>query len=535
MRGNFDNTGKLIGLILRRERVMSTVWIILLLMFSIGLAPAMSAMFDSSTRIAFAETLNNPAMIAMLGPIYGIENYSVGSIYSNTMLQWIIITVAIMNIFLVVRHTRADEEAGRTEVVRSLPTGRLANLNATMITAVILNVVLAILTGLGIAAMGVESMDFAGSMIYGAALGASGLFFAAVAALFSQLSSSSRGAVSFSLMTLGVFYMMRAAGDMNSELLSLISPMGLIQRTQIYVKNYWWPVFVLLLETIAVSAIAYALNAVRDISQGFIPAKPGRREAPRSLLSPFGLAFRLLRTTLISWILGIFILGASYGSILGDIENFVSSSEFYSMIIGANENFTTAQMFVSMVTSIISLIGLVPVLTAALKLRSEEKDGRIEHVLSRAVSRINYLSGYTILAFLSSILVQLATAFGIYFVAISVLPDPGTLTLGYLIKANFVYLPAIWVMLGLAVLIMGLAPKATPIIWGYYGLTFFATFIARLPDLLPSWFSKITPYGYIPQLPVDSINYTTLAILTVIAAVLTAAGFVFYSKRDMVA
>jgi len=533
MRGNFENTGKLIRFILRRERVMSTVWIAILLLFSVALAPMMDGMFDDVSRAVYAETMNNPAMVAMMGPVYGADNYTAGAMYSNAMLLWVIITVAVMNIFLVIRHTRADEEKGRTEVVRSLPTGRLANLSATLIVAVVVNTILALLTGLGIAVMGIESMGLMGSLVYGAALGASGLFFAAVAALFAQLSSSGRGAVGLSLVTLGVVYLMRAAGDMNSEALSLASPMGLVQRAQIYVANYWWPILVLLLEVAVVMAVAYALNAVRDMDQGFIHAKPGRKDAPSSLKSSFGLAFRLQRNTIIVWVFSLFILGAAYGAVLGDIDAFVASSDFYSQIVGSNPNFTTSQMFVSMVTAIMSLIALAPVLMAITKPGSEEKDGRVEHVLSRAVSRVKYLSGHLVLALAASVLVQAAIAVGIFVAAASVLPDPGDLTLGYLLQANLVYLPAVWVMIGVAVLLIGLWPKASVAIWGYYGFVFFASFMGRMPDLLPEWINKLSPYGYIPQLPVDSINYPTLAVLVAVAAVLVAGGVVFYRRRDI--
>jgi len=529
MRGNLDNSGRLVRFILRRERVISTIWIVALVLFSVALAPGMGNMFDDEARQALAETLKNPAMIAMMGPVYGIENYTAGAMYSGTMLLWMIIAVAVMNIFLVVRHTRGDEEKGRAEVVRSLPTGRLANLNATMITAVAVNDVLALLTGLGIAAMGVEGMGFAASMLYGAALGVSGLFFAAVAALFSQLLSSSHGAAGYSFLALGVFYMMRAAGDMYSEALSLASPLGLVQRAQVYVENHWWPVLIMLLETVVLVVIAYALNAVRDIDQGFIHARPGREEASTVLRSSFGLAFRLLRNTLIVWVIVMFTLGAAYGSILGDIETFVAESEFYQMIIGANNDYSTAMMFTTMVTSIMALICVIPVLSAATKLRSEEKENRAEHVLARAVTRVKYMGGYVALAFASSVLLQCATAFGLYASAAIVLEEP--IALGFLLKANLVYLPALWGMIGVAVLLIGLLPKATGAIWAYFGFSFFTVFIGRLLEL-PQWLSKISPFGYIPQLPVDSINYTALAVLTVIAAVLTAAGFAFYKKRD---
>jgi ABC-2 type transport system permease protein len=235
------------------------------------------------------------------------------------------------------------------------------------------------------------------------------------------------------------------------------------------------------------------------------------------------------------WLIGIFVIAASYGSILGDsFDNFIASSDFYSQMVGTNPDFPMAQMFVSMITVIMSFFSLAPVLMAILKLRSEEKEGRTEHVFTRVVSRMKYMASYTIIAFVTGVLAQGAIAVGVYASASSVMSDPGALTLGYLLKATMVYVPAIWVIIGITVLLVGLLPKATGAIWGYFGFTFFAVFVGRMPGLFPDWFSKLTPYGHVPQLPVDTINYGTLAVLVVIAAALTAAGFVFYRKRDTV-
>jgi ABC-2 type transport system permease protein len=198
----------------------------------------MANMFDEGARRALAESLLNPAMVAMMGPVYGLENYTAGAMYSNAMMLWIFITVGIMNILLIVRHTRADEEKGRAEVVRSLPAGRMSILGAAMITAVIVNALMSLLFGFGIFLTGVESMGFAASMLSGLMVFLAGMVFAAVTALFSQLSASSAGAMGLSFLALGVFYILRAAGDLNSELLACISPLGLAQRSQFFVENH---------------------------------------------------------------------------------------------------------------------------------------------------------------------------------------------------------------------------------------------------------------------------------------------------------
>jgi ABC-2 type transport system permease protein len=173
MHGYFDNSLKLTRFILRRDRLTIILWVVILVAFSALLAPGMNAMFpDQEARLTVANIYDNPLMVSMMGPVYGLDNpetFNAGAMYSGFMLIWVILAVALMNLFFVVRHTRADEERGRSEVVRSLPVGRLANLNATMISAAIINTALALLTGVGIAVTGVEGMDWGGSMLYGVA------------------------------------------------------------------------------------------------------------------------------------------------------------------------------------------------------------------------------------------------------------------------------------------------------------------------------------------------------------------------------
>jgi len=518
----------------------------------------MQAALDEDGRSAIFPVLEMPAMVGMVGPAYAAEFETFGALYTNFMMLFTAITVALMNIFLVVRHTRADEEKGRYEVVRSLPTGRLANLNATMIAASAVNIILSLVIGLGMFAFGDESMGFNGSMLWGASLGAVGLAFAAFTALFCQLSSSSRGAAGYSFAVMAVFYLLRAPGDMNAdlEIFALISPLGLVMRTKTYMTDEWAPVFVLIAIAAAVAAIAYRLNYSRDIEQGVIPAKPGRARGSVLMRSPSGLAFRLLKISLIVWIIGMYSLGASYATVLGELDDFIASNEMYQqLIIGpagveflegatteetvafmkaavSQAGFTITQLFASMVNNMMGMVTLVPLLMFVLKAKSEEKDIRAELILATPVSRAKYLAGYSAIAFASAVVIQFILAFGLYSVSSGVLPDPSELSFGFLLKANLVYVPALWVIIGAAVLLIGAFPKATGAVWGYFAYTFFVVFIGRI-GVFPEFLEKLTPFGYVPQLPMDEINFAVMAALVVIAAVLTAAGFWFYGRRDI--
>jgi len=171
MKDEFIGYKQLVRLVFRRDRVRIAFWLLGLVSISIVIALAYPQLFSSmEENLAMAETMKNPAMIAMVGPGYGFDNYTTGPMFSHSMLLFTALTAGIMNILLVTRHTRRDEEEGRIEMIRSLPVGKLASLRATLTVYFIVNLVLAVVTGLGLTVLGIESMGFVGSFLYGAVL-----------------------------------------------------------------------------------------------------------------------------------------------------------------------------------------------------------------------------------------------------------------------------------------------------------------------------------------------------------------------------
>jgi ABC-2 type transport system permease protein len=341
-----------------------------------------------------------------------------------------------------------------------------------------------------------------------------------------------------------------------SEALALISPLGLVLRTKAYVDNNWWPILILICTALIITVLAYRLNYKRDIDQGLIPARRGRAEGSSLMRTPFGLSFKLLRTSIIVWIAGMFMLAAAYGTVMGELDEFIASNEMYHQLIlgpagieyidGLSPEqtvevmraavdaagFTTPELFSSMTNNMMGMLAMVPLLMFILKAKSEETDSRTEKIIAAPIRRKKYLAGFAIIAFISAVLIQLALALGMYSVAASVLPDPSELTLSYLLEANLVYVPALWVIIGIAILLIGLKPKLTGAIWGYFAYSFLIVFIGRI-DILPAFMSYITPMGHVPQLPMEQTNYPVLGILTIVAIATTIAGFHFYTKRDI--
>ena len=523
----FSGTRALTFFILRRDRLRIPAWLLGVVGMTVACVPLVTEMFTQEDLAATAEMMQNPAMIAMVGPTYADE---IGAIYAGMMLVFMALFAGAMNIFLITRHTRQDEEQGRLELVRSLPVGRLANLAAALLMALKVNVVMALLIGAGMAAFQVETIDLFGSLLFGFSMAAAGLVFAGVTAIFCQISSNNRTASGLALLFLVAMYMLRAVGDVGTEAFALMSPLGLISRTQVYVENVLWPVFVLFGVFAVLAVLALVLAKTRDLGQGLIAARPGTADG--DIRSSLGLALRLTRTSFLVWAFVLALFGVAYGSVLNEIENFFAGSEMFQEAFAAGlldgQSFT--DQFVGLIMVIMSVVAAIPVVGFMLRLRGEEKNGYLEQLLSGSVCRYKLFGAYLGIALVAGVLFQVLAVLALWGAAAMVLyPTPEFLT--YL-QAALNYLPAIWVLLGMAAALVGYLPSKTGIAYGYLGVSFFLVYLGTLANL-PEWVLHLSPFGHIPRLPLEEQNWIPLAILTAIAAVLIALGFVGYRKRDV--
>lgn len=527
----FTKTGILSRFILRRDRIRISIWLFSLAAFTFLVAQTFTELYGTEEeRQAIAQTMLNPAMTAMVGPAYGIENYTIGAMFAHEMLLFTAIAFGLMSILLVARHTRADEEDGRIEMIRSLPTGRLSNLASTVLVVSGVNILFAVLIGFGLFWMGIESMDLEGSLLYGAALGATGIFFTAVTAIFAQLSENARGTIGFAFTVLGVSYLVRAVGDVGNDTLSWFSPLGWVLSSEVYVTNYWWPIVLTIGVAVLLVLFAFYLNAIRDLGSGFLPAKPGRRHASIFLQSPLGLMVRLQRTSLIAWGIGMFIIGASYGSIFGELESFFLENEMLAELLTPIEGFSLTDQFITMLMSIMAMMSTIPALMVMNKLIGEEKKNRTEHLLVRVVSRTRLMGSSYVMSIITSFVMISLSAIGLWSAGNAVMEEG--LEFGTLYGAAIVYLPAMWIMIGLAALLIGVAPKFTGLTWLYLIYSFIVVYLGGLLQF-PEWLGNLSPFGQTPNIPVEDMDYMKVSILVVIAIVSAVVGFVGYNRRDI--
>lgn len=527
MERSLRGSGHLAKFIVRRDVFRLLLWLVSISAVTFSVPPAFRKLYPiQEQRDILAETMRNPAMTAMVGP-GNLDSYTLGAMMSHQMLLLTAVAVALMNILLAIRFTRAEEETGITEMIQSLSIGRRSPLIAAMSVLVGINIMLAIIIWAGLVMLKMES---GGALLYGLTLGGIGIFFSGIAIVCAQLSESARGATSLSMVVLAISYIIRSAGDVSESVLSRFSPLGWVTFVQPFSANNGWPIVCCMIGGILLGWLAWILQGRRDLGAGFIHPKSGRTHASRYLSTPFALTLRLQRTGMIIWAVGMLVLGISYGSVLGDLESFFDGNELLKNMLAGNTDQSVAEQFLPLLMLVMALIATIPSVLAMHKLAGEEKVDRIDSVLGRSVSRTHLMRAYMSVAALNGIMMNTLAALGLWLASVSVMDNPLSATLVFLSSA--VQIPAILVMVGLSAMGVGIAPKWSSLVWLYLVYSFVTLYLGSLFQF-PEWATRTSPFGWVPEWPVESMNWIAIVSLGMIAAVFAIIGMIGYHKRDI--
>ncbi|WP_433831418.1 ABC transporter permease [Actinoplanes sp. CA-015351] len=520
-------TGILIAFNLRLERRVLPLWIAGVGLLFLIQSTQSQNLYDTPEKLAqLRATLGgNTAVIAMSGPSELLG--TIGNEIVFEMFAFGAIIVALMNMFLVGRHTRADEEAGRTELIRSAQVGRHSPLYAALALAALADLTVGLVVAAVLAGTG---LPLAGSALTGAALAGVGLVFAAVTALAAQIFEHTRGVYSFTGMTIGASYALRAAGDAGNPALAWASPIGWGQRTFPYGPGRWWPLLLILGTLGALTLAAHKTLDRRDAGAGLIRPRFGRPHASWALRGPAGLAWRLHRGTVIGWTAGVGLLGAAYGSIGDSIEQYIADNpEVAAYLPGGAADVVDAYLALSL--TLCALLAAAFGVSATLRARAEETAGRAEVVLAAATSRAAWLASHLGVALAGSALVLVTAGFGEGLTYGMTVGEPGQAI--RMAGAALVYLPAVWAIVAVAVLGFGwLASAAAAAGWAALG---YCAVVALFADSfrLPDWSQQASPFTHLPAAPLDAVTAGPPAALAAVVVVLVAAGFAGFRRRDV--
>ncbi len=530
MASTLTNTRSLLAIGLRRDRVMIPVWIYGLAAVVVASAFSYKSLYSTvASRLEFSAVVNaNASTVAFYGHVYSPGTLG-GLVAWRTLGSGAAIS-CVLSVLLVVRHSRAEEETGRLELLGACAVGRHAALASALLTAAIAQVSLAVVCVVGLVVAG---LPVAGSVAFGAAWLTSTLFFAAVAGVTAQLSESSRTANVLALGLLGVTYLLRAVGDAGPTWLSWLSPVSWGQQVRPYAGDRWWVVVVAAVATALVTAVAFRFSSQRDLGAGLLPTPLGPPEATRRLASPLALAWRLQRAAVASWLLAFVVYGATLGGIADGVGALVRSSGSTRRIIlemGGRHGLVDA--FLATAMGILGFLAAAFVVQVLLRLRVEETAQRAEAVLATSVSRVGWAASHLVIALLGAVVMLAVGGLAAAFTHGSRIHDLGG-QLPSLLGAALVQLPAVLILAGAVVLLFGAAPRA--VVAGAWTLLGFSLLLGLFGPALqiPGWAMDVSPFTHLPKLPGGAVDGWSLLALSLLAVALGAGGMVGFARRDV--
>ena len=468
---------------------------------------------------------SNAAFIAMAGPARALN--TVGGQVTWQATAFGALVAGLMSMFLVGRHTRAEEESGRDELLRAAAVDRHAPMTAGVVVALLANVLLGLLVALSLISFPLAVAD---SVALGVGLTLCGWVFTGVALLAAQLTSSTRATYGLTGAVLGLAYVLRAVGDVGNPALTL----ALADRVV--------PGHARLLRGAVVAGAAAAGDGRGDPGRGVRrvrtarlrgrgapqPARPGagaRRAAQRS--GP-GVA-AAPRGACSGWSLGLFFVGLAYGSLGSSVGDLVGDSETTRDVI-AQGGTDLVDGFYATALLTLALLASGYAISAALRPRAEEEAGRVEALLATGLSRSAWQLGHLAIVVAGTLVVLLSRRPGPRRRLRRRDRGPGAIA-SYAVE-TLQYVAPVLLLAGVAALLHGLVPRWASLAWIGLGVAVVVAFFGPLLRL-PQGLQDLSPFEHLALVPAEPFAPVAFAGVLVVALAAGAAAHVALGRRDL--
>ena len=538
----------LLWLRFRRDRVQIIVWLALFAVLEVVGHSAVTETYGTADERASVIRLviMSPAILMLRGTPQGTEP---DAFQFFLLFGFLGLMIGLMNTFLAVRHTRADEESGRAELVGSTPAGHIAPLLATALEGVILSVAVGVLMG-GVAWL--YGADASGALLYGGAISAVGIAYLGVGLVCAQLMRTSRGANGLASTIVILGYAFRAMGDatgtvqpdglsMEAGWWSWLSPIGWGQAVAPYTHQLVWPLLLCVGLGVVLFAVSAWLQSSRDLDSSIIPERAGRLHARRTLSGQVALVWRTLRNPVIGWVVG----GALFGLILGSVGQTVvelvntpdgaeasqAIGQTLSSLAGPDAEGGLIDLFTTGLFGLVAVLAAVGGVQAIMRARQDEAGGTAEIVLAAPVSRFRWFFAYLLIG---AVTVAAVLGFAVLGAFLGLIGSPDASERRSIVaEAGLAQLPAGLVIVAVAALLFAVVPRLSiGLGWAVVGL---AVVLGQFGGLFgfPEWLRDVSPFSHTPIVTADEVDWAAAWVMVGVAVVVAVAATALVRRRDL--
>jgi ABC-2 type transport system permease protein len=482
-------------------------------------------------RLGFERSFaHNQAVVLFYGKAYDL--LTVGGYSAWRVGGLLTVFAAVFGVLAAVRALRAEEDAGRAELVLAgaLGRGTVFAASVTAITAESLILGVAVLAGLV-----AGGLPVGGSAYLALAIISVAPVFAGVGALTSQLAPTRRTAVELGAAVVGISFLLRVIADTSGGAgwLRWLTPLGWAEEMRAFTGAQ--PL--VLLAPLATGGVllwaAARIAARRDLGSGLLAARD--RRAPRLglLSSPTAHALRDERAGLLVWMGTVGALAFVIGVISKTVTSIGISRQLrYALARLGEGSILSPRGYIGFsFTFFVLAVSLLAVSHVAAA-RHEEGEERLETLLALPISRGRWLGGRLVLAIGAIAMVSVTAGILAWCGAVTQGID---LSLPRMLEAGVNCLPVAIVFLGIAALLYAVVPRAsTGIAYALVVLGFLWQLVGSLLGA-PRWLVDATPFAHIGPVPAQDIRGGAAAIMVAAGLLLCAGAVASFRRRDLIA
>ncbi|GEK80043.1 ABC transporter permease subunit [Agrococcus baldri] len=539
-------TGLLLLAALRRDRLVLLLWVVAIAGLWAAVLGGLGATFDEEARRALVAVLSaQPALLLLRGAPAGI---GLGAVMFVSTYAFLAVMAGFMMTFFAVRHSRGDEDAGRAELVRGTAVGRWAPLASMLLAgavqlAVLCAAILAVSLPLG--------LEPVGSLLLAAALAGVGAVAMLVGLLAGRIFPTSRAANGAAAIVVGLWFFVRGVGDAlgepSADLTRVeaawpvwLSPIGWGAQTHPFADAPWQPdgtpLLLFVAAVLVLLALVVALESRHELGGSLLPER-GSRGAGSVLLgwspagAPLGLTGRLLRGSVLGWVLVGVALGVLVGRLAPVVASALEDVEQLRAIVGqlgAQSGGDAEAMFMTALAGIVGVIACAAAMQGVLRLRHEEA-AHGEIVLATAASRLGWLGSHLLVGAVTALAVLAAFTLS----AAGALAVDGDDRWGQLTAIAATHLPLVAIYLAAAAAIVAFLPSTAA--WLGWVLLIGLLLVGDFAPLLGEaweWLQNLSPFHWVANPLADDPDWTGSWWLLGIAAALLIAAAVRFRRRD---
>lgn len=510
---------------------------------------AVFGLYVTASALGYAATYKTPLARAELARTFG-SNFGFNAIIGPArnidtvagFTAWRCVGVlsivgAVWGLMSGTRMLRGEEDAGRWELLlvgqttrRGAAAQAMAGLAAGIAALWSVTAVISALVGRS------SSVNFSipSTLYLSLAVVASGAMFTAVGALASQLAATRRQAAAYAAAAFGLAYALRMMADSGTGLdwLRWASPLGWVEELRPLSSPR--PLVLLLIGAFVVSlaGLAIQLAGNRDLGASTIPDRTTATARTRLLSGSTGLALRLIRPVLIGWLFGIAALGLMMGVIAKSVGTALAGNPAIRQALDRlGGRGAGASAYLAVTFLIVALLISAIAASQAAAARTEEAEGRLDHLLVRPMLRSSWLAGRLVIVTGAVLAAGLVAGLSTWVGAASQNAGVG---LGTLLQAGVNLAPPALFVLGVGVLTFGLRPRAVATVtYGVLAWSFLVEIIGGIVNA-SHWVLDTSVLHHMAAAPAVHPNWVSAGILAGLGLLAAVAGGVAFRRRDLV-